>query len=68
MHTSSDECFIILKGKLVVEVEGERHSIGPREFCFFPRGVYHAIAEVHPPVETLMLRAPSINDKRVLDE
>lgn len=32
MHTSSDECFIVLKGNLVVEVEGERHSIGPREF------------------------------------
>ena len=67
MHASSDECFIVLKGSLIVEVEEEKHTIGPREFCFFPRGLYHAITEVHPPVETLMLRAPSVNDKLVLD-
>ena len=62
-HHDSDECFIILRGQLVVEVEGQRHTIGPREFCCFPTGVYHAVVEVHPPVETLMIRAPSVNDK-----
>lgn len=62
-HAESDECFIVLRGALVVEAEGERHTIGPREFCCFPSGLYHAIVEIHPPVETLMIRAPSINDK-----
>jgi mannose-6-phosphate isomerase-like protein (cupin superfamily) len=62
MHTISDECFIVLVGTLVVEVEGERFTLGPREFCCFPAGVYHAILEVRPPVETLMIRAPSIED------
>jgi len=68
MHLESDECFIVLRGTLVVEVEGERFTIGEREFCCFPRGVYHSVVEVHPPVETLMIRAPSINDKVYLDE
>jgi len=63
MHTESDECFIILRGSLVVEVNGERYVVGPREFCCFPHGLFHAVIEVHPPVETLMIRAPSINDK-----
>ena len=62
-HQESDECFIVLQGSIVVEVEGERFTIGPREFCCFPRGVYHQVIEVRTPVESLMLRAPSINDK-----
>ncbi len=63
MHLESDECFIVLRGSIVVEVEDERYTIGPREFCCFPRGVYHQVVEVHPPVESLMVRAPSVEDK-----
>lgn len=62
-HQHSDELFIVLRGSLVVEVEGERFTIGPREFCCFPQGIYHSVVEVHPPVESLMIRAPSIDDK-----
>jgi len=63
MHLNSDECFIVLRGSLLVEVEGERVMIGPREFCCFPRGVFHAVVQVFSPVESLMIRAPSIEDK-----
>ena len=63
MHTLSDECFIVLHSTLIVEVDGEQFKVGPREFCCFPCGVYHAIVEIHPPVEMLMIRAPSANDK-----
>lgn len=62
-HLKSDECFVVLRGALVVEVDGERHTIGPREFCCFPAGVYHAVVAVTTPVETLMIRAPSVDDK-----
>jgi len=62
-HQSSDECFIVLRGSLVVEVEGQRFEIGSREFCCFPAGVYHAVIAVSPPVETLMIRAPALADK-----
>ncbi len=63
LHTLSDECFVVLQGALIVEVDGERFKVGPREFCCFPRGVPHAILEIHPPAETLMIRAPSVDDK-----
>ena len=63
LHTSSAECFIVLRGSLVVEAEGERFTVGPREYCCFPPGLLHAIVEVRPPVETLMIRAPSVGDK-----
>lgn len=62
-HTESDECFIVLRGRLLVEVDGQWITIGPREFCCFPRGVFHAILETYPPIESLMIRAPSVNDK-----
>jgi mannose-6-phosphate isomerase-like protein (cupin superfamily) len=63
MHDDSDEIFIVLQGEIIVEVEGERFPVGAREFCCFPRGLFHSIVEVHPPVETLMIRAPSVDDK-----
>lgn len=63
MHTESDEIFVVLQGALIVEVEGEQFQVGPREFCCFPHGVYHSVMEVDPPVETLMIRAPSTADK-----
>jgi mannose-6-phosphate isomerase-like protein (cupin superfamily) len=59
----SDACFVVLRGSLLVEVEGERVMIGPREFCCFPRGVYHSVVQVFPPVERLMIRSPSVKDK-----
>ena len=62
-HEESDECFIVLKGQLTVNVEGEIHVISAGEFCCFPVGVYHAVVAVQTPAETLMIRAPSINDK-----
>ncbi|MDH5507776.1 MAG: cupin domain-containing protein, partial [Anaerolineae bacterium] len=55
-HTDSDEVFIMLKGSIVVEVEGERVTIGPGEYCCFAAGVVHAVVEAHPPIESLMLR------------
>jgi mannose-6-phosphate isomerase-like protein (cupin superfamily) len=57
----------VLKGTLTVDVEGERVTIGPSEFCCFPTGVFHAVVDVQTPAETLMIRAPSIDDKVFLD-
>jgi mannose-6-phosphate isomerase-like protein (cupin superfamily) len=62
-HLESDECFIVLTGSVVVEVEGREHVIGPREFCCFAPGVFHRIARLAQPVEALILRAPGRADK-----
>jgi hypothetical protein len=62
-HEKSDECFIVLEGILTVLVNNIKYKIGPREYCFFPKGMYHAITKVKTPVETIMIRAPSIHDK-----
>ena len=67
-HMESDECFIVLNGVITFEVDGEQIDIGPREVCFFPKGMYHAIVEVHTPVECFVIRAPSVEDKVYQDE
>lgn len=62
-HTESDEIFIVLKGAIVVEVAGGRRRIEADELCAFPAGVVHSVVAVEPPVESLMIRAPSVQDK-----
>jgi len=62
-HLSSDEVFIVIRGKLIINVEDEIIEVNACEYCCFPKGVYHAVLEVQPPVETFMIRAPSIDDK-----
>lgn len=62
-HEESDEIFLVLKGALHVEVDGKVHRIGPQEFCCFPSGRWHSIVRVEVPAETLMIRAPSVDDK-----
>ena len=58
-HSQSDECFLVLQGTIVIEVEGECVTIGPREFCGFQRGTYHQVVEVHPPIECFVLKNSS---------
>ncbi len=65
-HQSSDECYLLLRGSLILEIEGERVTLGPREFCCLPSGTYHQVVEVSPPIECLILRGPSVADKRYL--
>jgi mannose-6-phosphate isomerase-like protein (cupin superfamily) len=62
-HLESDECFIVLKGALVVELDNKHVRIEAGEFCCFPIGCYHAVVQVETPAETLMIRAPSVSDK-----
>lgn len=62
-HRVSDEMFVVLEGAVVVEVGGERVRVGPGEFCCFPAGQVHQVVAADPPLRTLMIRAPSIDDK-----
>ena len=49
-HQESDECYLVLRGTLVLEIEGERVTLGPREFGCLPQGTYQQIVQVHPPL------------------
>jgi mannose-6-phosphate isomerase-like protein (cupin superfamily) len=62
-HEASDEIFVVLAGTVVVEVNGERVRVEAGEFCCFPAGLSHQIVSTEPPLRTLMIRAPSVEDK-----
>lgn len=62
-HKKSDECFIVIKGSIVVEIEDKKIIIKAREFCCFPKGVVHSTVKVNTPIESFMIRTPSVNDK-----
>lgn len=63
-HTASDELFVVLAGAIVFEVGGAEHAVGPRQVAHFPVGCLHRIVRVDGKVEALVVRAPSIDDKR----
>ena len=62
-HKVSDEFVVVLTGSIVLDVEGEAVVVGPRQSCHFPIGVFHRIVEVVQPLEALVIRAPSVDDK-----
>src|SRR6266540_3282725 len=62
-HTESDEMFVVLEGALLVAVDGEVVRVGAGEFCCFPAGLPHELVEIETPLRTLMIRAPSVDDK-----
>jgi mannose-6-phosphate isomerase-like protein (cupin superfamily) len=63
LHTDSDEVYIVLKGTIVLEIEDERLTVSAGEVCFIPSGSFHAIVAVETPVQSLVIRAPAIQDK-----
>jgi quercetin dioxygenase-like cupin family protein len=41
-HSREDECFYVLDGELVFQLDGVRHTVGPGGMVYSPRGVVHA--------------------------
>jgi mannose-6-phosphate isomerase-like protein (cupin superfamily) len=67
-HTASDEVFVVLAGVVVVEVGDTDVRVQAGEFCCFPAGLPHQIVATEPPLTTLTIRAPSVDDKIYTDE
>jgi mannose-6-phosphate isomerase-like protein (cupin superfamily) len=62
-HRESDEMFVVLEGALLVAVDGETVRVGAGEFCCFSAGLVHELVSIETPLRTLMIRAPSVDDK-----
>ena len=41
IHTRQDTIFLILMGRLVINVEGTEYELGPKSFLWIPGGVKH---------------------------
>ncbi len=46
-HEAVDELVFGVEGRVTFTVAGEDRVIGPRDFCFIPRGVVHCFSNAH---------------------
>jgi mannose-6-phosphate isomerase-like protein (cupin superfamily) len=40
-HDDEDELFMVVYGQLVIELEDNKLSLGPGDFCVIPKGTLH---------------------------
>jgi mannose-6-phosphate isomerase-like protein (cupin superfamily) len=40
-HPETDETFIVIEGKLVIELQGSSIELSPGEMCVIPKGIEH---------------------------
>jgi len=67
-HENEDELFLVLSGRLVIELRDRSVTLGPGQLCSIPRGVEHrprAESETHV---LLFEPAGTLNTGNVLDE
>ncbi|HUI72758.1 MAG TPA: cupin domain-containing protein [Spirochaetia bacterium] len=46
-HEGVDELVFGVEGRVTFTVDGQDRVIGPRDFCFIPRGVVHCFSNKH---------------------
>lgn len=62
LHPDNDEAIYVLDGELLVDIEGERHEVGPGGFFFAPRGLPHAFMVTSETAHVLALMTPAAED------
>jgi mannose-6-phosphate isomerase-like protein (cupin superfamily) len=67
LHTHSEEWYVVLKGKLIIEVNGRELGIGPREILGVRANVPHRVIGGRGPIEEFSLRMPSVEDKKLVE-
>lgn len=58
VHPALDETIYVIDGALLVNVEGEEHSVGSGGLVVAPRGVPHAFMVTSPGAHVLVLQTP----------
>ncbi len=46
LQHGGDETLVVLSGRMEIEVEGQKHSLGPGDSVFIPRGHRHRLTNV----------------------
>jgi quercetin dioxygenase-like cupin family protein len=57
-HPDSDESMFVLRGEIVVHLDGHEHRVGPGGLAMAPRGVPHAFLVAEGPASVLCLHTP----------
>ncbi|MEE2524930.1 cupin domain-containing protein [Hyphobacterium sp. HN65] len=62
-HDEEDEMFLITKGVLRIEIEGQDDVVlGPGEFCVIPKGVRHHPVCVEAPVHIMLFERAGVTN------
>ena len=56
---AEDEVYVISAGTAVLEIAGERHSVGPGSIAFVPARVPHRFLEISTDLRVLVVFAPA---------
>lgn len=64
-HPALEQAAYVLEGEGMVEIGDERQSVGPGDFCFFPRGMRHQVevTSEEPMRLIVMYSPPYMEDK-----
>lgn len=62
VHPKHDEAIYMLEGEILVDVEGEQHSVGKGGLFFAPRGVPHAFMVTSEEAHVLALQTPGTGE------
>lgn len=67
-HDNEDEMFLVIKGKLLIELEDKTLEINPGEYAIIPKGVMHKPI-ANEEVEVLLFEpASTINTGEIVNE
>ena len=61
-HPHEDEIIYVLEGELLVDVEGERHTVGQGGLFIAPRGVPHAFMVTSETAHLLAMQTPGTGE------
>jgi quercetin dioxygenase-like cupin family protein len=61
-HPLVDETLYVLEGEIVVQIDGNNHTIGSRGIALIPRGVPHAFVVTSETARLLCLETPSTSE------
>lgn len=66
IHQKMDELVIVLRGKFIVEMDGERIEINQGEYVFKTAGSPGRALAADPETEILIVKSPSVADDVLL--
>ncbi|MCK4952360.1 cupin domain-containing protein [Candidatus Bathyarchaeota archaeon] len=55
IHKEQDTIFLVLMGRIVINVEGTEYELGPKSFIWIPRGLRHEFTKVIDHVQILAI-------------
>ena len=68
-HETEDELFLVVKGRLRMQLRDGDHEVGPGEFIIVPRGTEHCPMALTDEVHVLLLEPQStLNTGNVVNE